>query len=319
MPYNQTGNNVSGQFGMPLYGISGIPPFAGNTFFVDETFGADGNTGGPQDPFATLSQAHTKCTANNNDVVFVTGTIHTAATIAWSKDKTHLIGLASPIQTNSRARISQTGSAVFTPLVNVTAQGCIIQNIGAFHGYADASAQICWTDAGGRNYYDSCSFLGMGNTTAAAQAGGRSLLVSGTTGENTFVNCQIGLDTIASSAANASLEFAGGTPRNTFKSCIFPRQTSAATPLMILITGAAAIDRWQWFQDCQFINNIKSTSTQMTVAISMTSASPGGLLMLQRCSSIGSTKWGDTNALANTYVDGGAPAAATSGLAVNPS
>ncbi len=34
---------------------------------------------------------------------------------------------------------------------------------------------------------------------------------------------------------------------------------------------------------------------------------------------IGITKFGDTNGLANSYVDGGAPTAATSGIAVNPS
>lgn len=317
--FNPTYTNVASQFGMPLFGVAGLQPFTGNFFFVNGDTGSDGNTGGPQDPFATLSQAHTVAVANNNDVVLLTGTVRTTATTTWSKDKTHLIGLTSPVMSNQRARISQTGSTVFSPLVNMTAQGCIVQNIGTFHGFADASAQVCWSDAGGRNYYENVSFLGMGNATAAAQAGGRSLVVTGSTGENTFRNCQIGLDTIASSAANASLEFAGGTPRNTFINCVFPRQTSAATPLMVLVTGAAAIDRWQWFQDCQFINNIKSTSTQMTVAMSMTNASPGGLFMLQRCSSIGSTKWGDTNALANMYVDGGAPTAASTGLAVNPS
>lgn len=310
--------NLASQFGMPLYGIAGLPPFTGSQFWVNESTGSDGNTGGPQDPLATLTQALSLCVDGNNDVVFLTGTVHTTATTTWSKSKTHLIGLAPKLSSQARARISQTGSTVFTPLVNVTGSECIFQNIGTFHGFANASAQICWTDAGGRNQYSNCLFGGMGNATAGAQAGGRSLLVSGTTGENTFTDCQIGLDTITSSAANASLEFAGGTPRNTFQRCIFPRLTSSATTLMILATGAAAMDRWQWFQDCQFINTIKSTSTQMTVAISMTSASPGGLLMLQRCSSIGSTKWGDTNALANTYVDGAPPVAATSGLGVNP-
>lgn len=319
MVWNPTQSDVTTQFGGPLYGIGGLPPFGGNYYWVDETNGSDGNTGGAQDPYATLGQALTQCRAGNNDVILLIGTAHVSATLAWNKDKTHLIGLGQPGVVGMRARISQIGSAVFTPLVNVTAQGCIFKNIGTFHGFADASAQICWTEAGGRNSYENCDFQGMGNATASAQAGGRSLLISGSTGENMFKECQIGLDTIASSAANASLEFAGGTPRNTFMRCIFPRQTSSATTLMILITGAAAIDRWQWFQDCQFINNIKSTSTQMTVAISVTSASPGGLLMLQRCSSIGSTKWGDTNALANTYVDGAPPTAATSGLAVNPS
>lgn len=313
------GYNISSQLGAPVYGISSILPFQGNTFWVDETYGSDGNDGGPNTPLATLSQAHTLCTAGQNDVVLVTGTIHTTATTTWSKNKTHLIGLAPSLRSQARARISQTGSTVFTPLVNVTGSECIFRDIGSFHGFANASAQICWTDSGGRNEYTRCLFGGMGNATAAAQAGGRSLLITGTTGENSFTDCQIGLDTITSSAANASLEFAGGTPRNTFSNCIFPRLTSSATTLFGIVTGAAAIDRWQIFQRCMFINAIKSTSTVMTVGFSMSSASPGGLLLFQQCSAIGMTDWGDTNGLANAYVDGGAPTAATTGIAVNPS
>ncbi len=133
MAYSGAGLNISGQFGMPLYGIAGLPPFTGNYFWVDETFGSDGNTGGPQDPLKTLAQAQSYATAGNNDVVFVNGTIHTTATIAWAKNNTHLIGLTAPSQ-NDRARISASGTTVFTPLVNVTAGGCIIKNIGTFYG-----------------------------------------------------------------------------------------------------------------------------------------------------------------------------------------
>lgn len=305
-------------FGVPTFGAGGLLPFTGKYFWVNESTGSDGNTGGAEDPFATLTQALSQCTAGENDVVFLTGTVHVTATVAWSKNNTHLIGLCSPIESNARARISQTGSTLFTPLVNVTAQGCIFASIGAFHGFANASAQICWTENGGRNYYSRCSFLGMGNTTAAAQAGGRSLLVTGTTGENTFESCQIGLDTITRSAANATLELAGGVPRNTFKGCVFPALTSSATALHIKTTGAAAIDRFQWFQDCAFINEVQSSSTTMTQVASM-GASAGGLLLMQRCSSIGATKWGDTAALAQMYVDGGPPTAGTTGLAINPS
>lgn len=315
---SQAGNNIANQFGMPLFGIAGAKPFTGNYFWVDQTNGSDGNTGGPQDPLKTLAAAHALCLAGNNDVVFLTGTVSLTATLTWSKNNTHLIGLDSPIQTSPRARISQTGSAVFTPLVSVTAQGCIFQNIGTFHGFDDASAQVCWADSGGRNFYQRCNFLGMGNATAAAQAGGRSLVLSGTTGENLFEECQIGLDTITRSAANASLELSGGSPRNTFKRCIFPAMTSSAAALFVLTAASAAIDRWQWFQECAFVNNIKSTSTQMTVGFSM-AASAGGMMLIQRCTSVGATKWGDAAALTQMYVDGAPPTAATSGLGVNPS
>lgn len=315
--FNQSYTNIASQFGMPLFGVSGLPAFTGNVFWVNASLGNDGNTGGPQDPFATLDAAHSACVANNNDVVFLTGTVSITATLTWSKNRTHLIGLTDSLMSQARARISGGGSTVFSPLVNVTANECKFINIGSFHGYANASAQICWQDAG-RNEYRGCLFGGMGNATAAAQAGGRSLVCRTNTGESTFVDCQIGLDTITRSAANASLEFTDGSPRNVFLNCNFPSLGSAATPVFVKTSASAAMDRWALFKDCTFINCIQSTSTQMTVAFSM-AASTGGLMLLQRCTVVGATKWGDAGALAQMYVDGGAPTAATSGIAVNPS
>ena len=308
--YNTGGQNISGQFGMPLYGIAGFLPFGGNYFWVDETNGSDGNTGGPQDPFATLSQAHSMCQANNNDVVFVTGTVHVSATLVWSKSKTHLIGLAPDLKTQARARISQTGSAVFTPLVSVTASECIFRNIGSFHGFADASTQICWADTGVRNEYTRCLFGGMGNATAAAQTGSRSLTISGA-GENSFTDCQIGLDTVTRSAANASLEFLAGSPRNHFKGCTLPVLTSAAGALWVTV-GADGIDRYALFDDCAFINCVESGSTTLTAGI-IANASAGGAVLLQNCISLGATAIATTGPV---YGVGAVPVATTSSIAI---
>lgn len=316
--FNPSWINIASQFGMPLFGVAGLPAFTGNYFWVDQTNGSDGNTGGPQDPFKTLSQAHSVCTNNNNDVVFLTGTVHVTATVTWSKSRTHLIGLAPKLDSQARARISQTGSTLFTPLVTVSGSECIFMNIGSLHGFDDASAQVCWNNTGGRNQYINCLFGGMGNATAAAQAGGRSLVITGTTGENTFTNCQLGLDTITRSAANATLELAGGTPRNVFRKCIFPFLTSAATPLGIIASAAAAADRWHLFEECSFINCVQSTSTTMS-GLSTLAASMGGLLLMQRSTMVGITEWGtDATSRGQIYVDGAPPTAATSGIAVNP-
>ena len=310
MPNTQAGNNIANQFGMPLFGTAGTPPFTGNTFWVDETYGSDGNTGGPQDPLKTLSQAHTLCTANNNDVVFVTGTVHVSATLTWSKSKTHLIGLAPDLKTQARARISQTGSAVFTPLVSVTASECIFRNIGSFHGFADASTQICWADTGGRNEYTRCLFGGMGNATAAAQTGSRSLTISGA-GENSFTDCQIGLDTITRSAANASLEFLAGTPRNHFKGCTFPVLTSSAAALWVTV-GSGGMDRYALFDQCAFINCVESTSTTLTAGMTA-NASAGGAILLKECISLGATAIATTGPV---YGTGNVPVATTSSIAI---
>lgn len=307
--------------GIPTFGTGMLPPFTGNYFFVKENsavgIGVSAGQGTAQEPFNTLQQAINACVSGNNDVIFLEGTVHVSATVAWNKDFMHLAGLNAP-SISPRARISQTGATLFTPLVNVTGQGCIFTNFGTFHGFATASAQICWAEAGQRNAYSGVLFGGMGHATAAAQAGSRSLTVGAAgQGENIFSNCVIGLDTIVRSAANASLEFLAGSPRNKFENCIFPADTSSAAALFVNI-GASGIDRWQDFDKCAFINTIKSASTQMTVAFAMNAAS-GGLIAMRRSSLIGATKWGDTGGLAQIYVDGGPPTAATSGIGINPS
>jgi hypothetical protein len=314
MSGNSNLNYLVCQFGMPLYGVSGVLPFGGNYFFVNESTGSDGNTGGPQDPFATLTQALTACTNNNNDVVFLTGTVHTTATVNWSLNRTHLIGLAPELDSEARARISQTGSTAFTPLVNVTGAECIFRNIGSFHGFAALTNQICWAEAGQRNQYFHCAFLGMGNATGgASQTGSRSLTVgAGGQGENTFDSCIIGLDTITRSAANASLELLGGTPRNVFRKCQFPALSSSASAVLVTV-GASGMDRWALFDNCSFLNCVDSGGTTLSAAITA-NASAGGSIVLNNCISLGSTAIATANGVYVNQIS--AAGATTTGIAI---
>ena len=230
----------------------------------------------------------------------------------FGKDNVTYIGLNAPSQ-NSRARLSQIGSAVFSPLVSVTAQGCRFETLATFHGFANASTQICWSDSGGRNYYKNCQLLGMGNLTAAAQAGGRSLVINGSNGENLFEDCSIGLDTILRATGNnASLEIRGGSPRNLFRRCTFQANCSNAADVHVLI-DSGGIDRYASFEGCKFINFTDGGGTTLTAALSV-HASAGGVVMLDpTCMSVGATK---LSADGPVYVGGAVPTGATSGLGV---
>jgi len=339
-------------FGVPLTG--GVP-FGPNSqaWYVDALNGSDGNDGmSPTTAFQTLYRAQWAAVAGRNDVVFLLatmtsssttagtarlslanavaaaaiagGTAPTVGTLVWAKNGVHLIGVGAA-SNNPRARIAPpTGAytqATFASgnFVSVTASGCVFANIAVFNGFSTGGTnQIAWTDSGGRNQYYNCVIQGMCDAASAADAGSRSLKISGTTGENEFVNCIIGDDTIQRGAANASLELAGGTPRNTFTGCTFPFWTSSATVLGILGTGASCVDRTNQFENCDFYNNIKSTSTQMTVLGSFTSASPGGMVVFKDCDMVGVTKFGDTNFLANSFLNMSAPSAAAGGLDVAP-
>ena len=330
--------------GVPTMGIAGAPMFSGTWYFVDAVNGSDGNVGSADQPLQTLYCAHSRMTAGSNDVAVLVGngsttatqrlslagaqvfdSTATAGTLVWSKNACHLIGMTAPTGISNRARIAPVttdtmaafGSGNF---VTVTAQGCYFSNFSVFNGFATGgAAQICWTDSGGRNYYNSVDFAGAGDTASAQSTTSRSLLVTGTVGENVFGNCTIGTDTVTKTVANASLEFAAGSPRNTFNACNFPIQTSSATTLVIKTAAAASMDRWQKFDRCTFINGIKSTSTTLS-AMATLAASSGGLILMKDCTLVGITEFGsDATSLALIYVDGGTVTAATSGIAVNPS
>jgi hypothetical protein len=341
-------------FGIP---VLGNVPFGKDSvaWFVDPANGADGNDGrSPSSAFATLYRAQYAATAGRNDVVFLMADVTTSSggtarlslanavaawayapsgttqpttgTLNWDKNAVHLIGVCAPTMFGQRARIAPpTGTytaATFGSgnFISHTAIGCIVSNIEIFNGFSTGGTnQICYTlsSAATRNYFENVHFYGMADAASAQNTGSRSLKISA--GENTFVNCVIGGDTVTRTVANASLELAGGCARNVFKGCIFPFQTSAAGVLGVLGTGASCIDRSTYFEKCTIVNNIKSTSTQMTVFASLTSASPGGLLSFVDCPMIGVTEYGDTNALANSYVNMAAPSASAGGIMVNPS
>jgi len=329
--------------GMPVTG--GVPPFvsrSSKTFFVDPVNGSDGNSGkSAQNAFASLYAAHGHMTAGQNDVCYLIGTgaaagsvrlslanaqaydsTATTGTLTWSKNACHLIGIAAP-GSNARARIA-TPTGTYTqstfnalPFITVSGAGCYFKNLSTFQQFSTgADGEICLNVTGSYNIFDNVLLGGMASTVAAQGAASRVLKIA-TGGENTFVNCQIGVDTVLRSAANANIEFASGTARNRFVNCVLPVWTDDAGAFFGLGTGAACMDRYQLFTDCWFINAIESTSTVMTVGFSLTSASAGGMIVLANCNAVGMTKWGDTNALAQMYVSnvGGA---ATDGLMLAP-
>jgi len=342
MPLTNFPNGIT-SFGIPVIGGGGGVPFTGKRFFVDPVKGSDGNKGtDPKKAFSTLYKAYAACTDGANDVVYLISdgtsastarlskalaqsvdSTATTGTLTWAKDACHLIGITPP-SVNPRARIAPpTGTYTMATFgsgnfINVTASGCYFGNIAVFHGFSTGGAsQIALTVSGGRNVFENCAIGGAGDAASAQATTSRSVKIVGE-GENKFIDCTIGLDTITRTVANASLDLAGATARNEFINCVFPFQTSAAGVLGILLTGNGAIDRWQLFDRCKFINNVGSTSTQMTVLASATTNAAGGILAFKDCMLVGITKFGDANALGVSYVDGGAPTAATSGIAVTP-
>jgi len=334
---NNSGTTVGAFTGQTLQAIQtalnglGAGVFTtGNIYVLDPLNGSDFSGDGSFDkPVQTLAAAYALCVTGNNDVVLLVGNGLTTATarlsagFTWAKNATHLIGMAAPVMVSQRARIAPTTAVIaFTPFFTVSGNGCVFQNIQWFMGFALGIAnQIGMVVSGGRNFFKNCSIQGIvdDDSVSGDSAGSRSLKIT-STGENVFEDCTIGADTRARSTSNATLEFAAGTARNVFRRCIFPFFTDNAGVLGIVATGNASMDRWQTFEDCQFINAVKSTSTTMTVLASCTTASPGGMLLFNTPTVlVGITDYGDANALSNSFIRQSGASAATEGIAIAPS
>lgn len=282
--------------GIPILGPSIGGMVFGNVFFVDPANGSDGNTGkNPKAAFAKLSYAHGKCVAGQNDVVYLIGNGATSGsareteTLVWSKNATHLIGLAAPTNVAARARYSSASGTTYATLYTHSADGCIISNVHMFQDYATDAANICANVTGQRNYFYNCHLAGGGNATGADNAAMSSLSLTGD-GENTFEDCTIGLDTVARSAANAEIDFKSAAVRNVFKGCRIISMCDDATHLFVKADTSGDLDRFTIFDRCQFINAVASTSTTMTAAINV-HATAGGMIVLDNCILIGATNW----------------------------
>lgn len=317
--------------GVPTMGMGGILPFTGNYYFVDETNGSDGNAGTADAPLATLYRAQQLATANQDDVVFFSGTIHLSPTLdyvnsagklAWAKNRVHLIGLDSPIKRGKRARISVQGSTAFSFLVDVSAAGCWFMNFGTFYGFATtgSTTPICWQDTGGRNCYSNVEFLGFGDGTVstgtANQTGARAFKMNTSTGESSFYNCVFGVDTITRNATNYTVEIAGGAPRLTFDHCTFEAYLGASgASSSHLLIGSAGIDRYVEFRDCGFLNSVGSAATAMTQCLNISGSAGGNIFLTGDTFGNGFTNW-ETSASSRVFSTHAAVGTTDQGIAV---
>lgn len=316
--------DYSNEYAIYARSLLGLPALAGgNVYFVNGADGADGNDGQtPETAVATLERGYALCTANQHDIVALIGDssdVNLDDTLTWAKNYTHLVGVCAPTNVGQRARIFMDASGTdpdSSPLLDITASGCMFANFYIFHGIDDTDALINVRVTGGRNHFKNVHVAGIGHATVGAEANARSLVLSGAE-ECLFEDCTIGVDTIArTNVANASVELASEAKRCTFRNCIFPAYATGAAPVFVKANAAAsAVDRWVLFDGCSFINCVQSGSgTNMTSAISA-HASLTGLILLKGCTFLGVGDI-DSSDTGKVYIDGAAPTANTSGLAI---
>jgi len=233
-------------------------------YLVDPANGSDSNPGKSfASPLASVEAAEDLCVANQHDVVlYLAGSSgnNLAAALTWDKNYTHLIGWCAPTGVANRARIFQTSTLTgASPLLNITASGCIFRNFYIFQGVDDATSLINVQVTGGRNYFEDVHFAGGGHATMAIN-GGASLKLDGAE-ENLFRHCTIGVDTVDAATGMMGVLFDGEAHRNIFEQCTIRMRAGNAGAGFVEVVDATGIDRDTTFVECLFLNN---SGTAMT-------------------------------------------------------
>jgi len=249
--------------------LMGIPQGPNSqVYVVDPVNGDDDNPGTNWEaPLATLAEAEDKCTANQHDtVLYVSGSsgINLSAALTWDKSYTHLVGVAAPTGVATRARLFQLSTLTgASPLLNITASGCIFKNFYIFQGVDDATSLINVQVTGGRNYFEDVHFAGGGHATMAIN--GAASLKLAAAEENRFVRCTFGVDTIAAGTGCVALLLDGEAHRNKFEDCYFTMYAGHAGAAFVEVADATGFDRYTIFKNCLFTNTASQAMTEAFV------------------------------------------------------
>jgi hypothetical protein len=312
-------NGVS-SFGQPVLPGPGLFGKNSKAFFVNPADGSDSHNGSsPAKALKTVSKAYSLTVDTRGDVIYLlndgnaSGSSREAATITWSNDNTHLIGVCAPTMISQRARISPPAgqATIVTPQLTVSGHGNVFANLSLFEGTSqDEVASECIRVTGHRNYFWNVATMNLGdaaNGHSGDEANSCHVKISGGS-ENTFERCYIGLDTAIRSTTNANVELVSAATRNIFKECVFPMFADNSGAMFVKVDGSGDIDRFVLFERCMFYNAVGSTAT--TVAkVALVHASAGGLVLFDYCSSVGATEW-ETTASGNVFLNMPIPDAA---------
>ena len=312
-------------FGDLVYQLGGVPVGSaigsvglagGDVYFVDVANGAAGGGGkNPSDANSSVLTAYGYTTSAKNDSVILIGSGSAwapAATLAWAKSYTHLIGASAPVPgMGQRARIEASASDDITPVITVSGTGNLFSNLKINNMHDAAADSGCVLVSGGRNMFYNTMIFGMGSTAAGARAGSWSVSVSGE--ENYFERCVIGCDTILRAAANSELKLSG--VRNQWSNCTFKSNSVTSGKFMVAVTNTGDL-RCNIFEDCLFYNY--ATNHAATLGNAFDTAAGGStydIILKGNCSFVGIDAVADTNSFV-----WGAGAAPNAGMyiATNP-
>ena len=280
-------------------------------FLVDTVNGDDDNTGTTwQSPLATLAEAEDRCTGERHDtVLWIPGDTadSVAATIAWDKDHTHLVGIGAPFPgIGQRCRLT---SSVAAPALTISGRGGIFKNFQVQNTYAGASGGTLVS--GPYNYFEGVYFNGMNDASSANKATSYCLTVSGA--ENYFKRCTVGSVQLVTSSTNAPLIISAGA--NTFEECRIQHYSETAGNFLVSLPAGTGGLSLLFFDRCVFYNQSVNWAAGSTDVFNIAQTGSHYVLLRDEIM-VGASSWSDVV----THVYHSSPAPATAGgiaVAVN--
>ncbi len=257
-------------------GIFGIPGGRySKVYVVDPVNGDDDNLGTSfERPLKTLEEGYSRCTdARHDTVLFVSGATadNPAASITWSKNYTHLIGLSSDVYgLGQRCRVVALAATDLDSVITFSGSGCIVKNMQFNNEHATGTAEGVALVTGMRNFFENCFFMAPTSSTAA------SFSLKDAGAENVFKRCTIGQYTNARGAASYGLWLHKGVGasvcRSKFVDCEFLSWGATADHCHVRIDADIATVPWMVeFEGCLFAN----VGTALTQAIDDNSTAAG--------------------------------------------
>jgi hypothetical protein len=228
------------------------------TYIYDPVNGSDSNTGTNLDaPWKTLEYAEDHCVGDQHDaVICLSGDTanNPAATIAWDKDYTHLVGLSSPLYgLGQRCRVVALAATALEHVIAFSSNGCIIKNMQFNNEKVTGAASGVAKVTGQRNFFENTFFM----APSANDAASYSLKSAGA--ENVYKRCTIGQTTNARAAASYGLWLHKGAGasvcREKYVDCEFLSWGATADHVHVLVDAdIATVPWWIQFEGCLFLN-----------------------------------------------------------------
>ena len=305
----------------------------GNIIWLDGENGNDACPGDFDAPVKSLEAAYALGRDGYHDVIMIKNsvvsssrTVRLDAAFTWDKNCLHLVA-QSPVRSvfSQAARIAPTpATTAFANFITMNGSDCFWHGIQVWHGFTTGvAAAIALTLNGHRNRFEFCHIAGMADAASAQNANSRCLKLGAS--ENVFENCAIGIDTVARTVANRILEFYAnpttsfGAARNIFRNCEFPSWgTTVQTQLDIYAAATGALDRWNLFENCSFLNAKNAVGYLIQTSVATLPTGIGGYLIFKNPTLVGHTGFGpDAATRGSCFVDyvGGV---GTTGLMLNP-